>query len=240
MTDEMVRFELGFRNGGSTGGSLPEDEWKKLEDALKSGGSALVELAGSRPALAPAGRGGRLGAPHPELPQARLRAALTDARADPVLLALARLRRPGLTRVVAAYSRLGDNGIGWVVAGVVLALALGRPWRAVAVAALIWATLGLNYAIKHLLRRERPPLGGPVEPLIGAPTSPSFPSSHAAMSAAAVFGLSELVPEAWPLFATLAVLMALSRLYLAVHYTVDVVAGAVLGTAAGAAYLLLA
>ena len=47
MTDEMVRFELGFRNGGSTGGSLPEDEWKKLEDALKSGGSALVELAGA-------------------------------------------------------------------------------------------------------------------------------------------------------------------------------------------------
>ena len=126
------------------------------------------------------------------------------------------------------------------MAGVALALALGRPWRAVAVAALIWATLGLNYAIKHLLRRERPPLGGPVEPLIRAPTSPSFPSSHAAMSAAAVFGLSELVPEAWPLFATLAVLMALSRLYLAVHYTVDVVAGAVLGTAAGAAYLLLA
>ena len=47
MTDEMVRFELGFRSGGSTGGLVPEEEWKKLEDALKAGGNALIELAGS-------------------------------------------------------------------------------------------------------------------------------------------------------------------------------------------------
>ena len=155
------------------------------------------------------------------------------------MLALARLRRPGLDRLVAAYSRLGDYGIGWVVVGAALALVVGRPWRAVALAALIWGTLGLNFVAKRVVRRERPPLGGPVEPLIRAPASPSFPSSHAAMSAAAAFGLSELVPEAWPLFATLAVLMALSRLYLAVHYMVDVVAGAALGTVVGVAYLAL-
>jgi hypothetical protein len=47
MTDEMVRFELGFRNGGSTGGLVPENEWKKLEDALKAGSGGLVELAGA-------------------------------------------------------------------------------------------------------------------------------------------------------------------------------------------------
>jgi membrane-associated phospholipid phosphatase len=156
-----------------------------------------------------------------------------------VLLALARLRRPGLDRAVAAFSFLGDYGVGWVIGGAALGLALGRPWRAVAFAALVFGTLGLNYAVKRVVRRERPPLGGPVQPLIHAPASPSFPSSHAAMSAAAAFGLSELVPEAWPLFATLAVLMALSRLYLAVHYTVDVVAGALLGTLVGLAYLLL-
>ena len=37
MTDEVVRFELGFRSGGTTGGTVPEAEWKKLEDALKAG-----------------------------------------------------------------------------------------------------------------------------------------------------------------------------------------------------------
>ena len=46
MTDEMVRFELGFRGGGSTGGLVSEEEWKKLEDALKAG-SGLVELTGT-------------------------------------------------------------------------------------------------------------------------------------------------------------------------------------------------
>jgi hypothetical protein len=46
MTDETVRFELGFRSGGSTGGNVPEAEWKKLEDALKAGGNAVVELEG--------------------------------------------------------------------------------------------------------------------------------------------------------------------------------------------------
>jgi len=165
---------------------------------------------------------------------------LSEAREDPVLLALARLRRPALDRAVAAFSRLGDYGVGWVVAGAALALALGRPGRALAFAALVWGTLGLNYAVKRVVRKERPAHGGAAPPLIQAPASPSFPSSHAAMSAAAAFGLSELVPGAWPLFATLAVLMALSRLYLAVHDTVDVVAGALLGSAVGAAYLLLA
>ena len=78
MTDEMVRFELGFRNGGSTGGSLPEDEWKKLEDALKSGGSAGARVVAnsservfgcaagaivSHPRCGPIARPGRAGPP---------------------------------------------------------------------------------------------------------------------------------------------------------------------------------
>jgi hypothetical protein len=47
MTDgTMVRFELGFRGGSTTGGLLPEQEWAKLESALRSG-NGTVELAGS-------------------------------------------------------------------------------------------------------------------------------------------------------------------------------------------------
>jgi membrane-associated phospholipid phosphatase len=124
------------------------------------------------------------------------------------------------------------------VVGVALALATGRPGGAVGFAALVWGTLGLNYGVKLLVRRERP-ASGSVQPLIVAPSSTSFPSSHAAMSAAAAFGLSALEPELWPLFATLALLMALSRLYLAVHHPVDVAAGLALGTLTGAAALLL-
>ena len=46
MTDERVRFEIGFKGGGSTGGELPPDQVARLEAALASGGGGLVELAG--------------------------------------------------------------------------------------------------------------------------------------------------------------------------------------------------
>ena len=49
-----------------------------------------------------------------------------------------------------------------------------------------------------------------------------------------------LCPALWPLFATLAVLMAASRVYLAVHHVSDVVAGLAVGACAGAAFALLA
>jgi undecaprenyl-diphosphatase len=48
------------------------------------------------------------------------------------------------------------------------------------------------------------------------------------------------VPGLGWLFATLALLMAASRLYLAVHYPLDVAVGLALGLAVGGAYLLVA
>jgi hypothetical protein len=46
MTDERVRFEIGFKGGGTTGGELPPDQLARLEAALGAGGSGLVEVAG--------------------------------------------------------------------------------------------------------------------------------------------------------------------------------------------------
>jgi hypothetical protein len=42
----MVRFEIGFRGGGSTGGVVSEAEWGKLDAALRAGASTTVELQG--------------------------------------------------------------------------------------------------------------------------------------------------------------------------------------------------
>jgi len=47
MADAMVRFELGFRNGGSTGGTITEKEWTKLENALRASSAGTLELIGS-------------------------------------------------------------------------------------------------------------------------------------------------------------------------------------------------
>lgn len=141
---------------------------------------------------------------------------------------------------MVAYSALGNHGLLWVAGGVVVAITSGQ-WVAIPlVAGVVWTTLCLNYLLKRVVRRERPLERSGRPPLIVAPASPSFPSSHAAMAAAGAIALSVYAPAAWPLFATLAVLMAASRVYLAVHHVSDVVAGLAVGACAGVAFALLA
>ncbi len=139
--------------------------------------------------------------------------------------AVARLRRPWLTPLVVSYSRLGNHGVVWVGWGGLRALRARRPAPLLKAAIVTWSALGVNYAIKRLTRRSRP-VGNLPPALIAAPASPSFPSSHAAMSAAAAFSLRGLAPLA-------AGPMMLSRVYLGVHYPSDVAAGAALGTIVG-------
>jgi membrane-associated phospholipid phosphatase len=130
-----------------------------------------------------------------------------------------------LDRAVVAYTTAGDYGIGWAVIG---ALA-GAPVR---VAATVWGTLGVNYAVKLAVGRERPAHAGA---LIRLPSSSSFPSSHAAMSVAAAFALSRARPELASVWWTAALAMAASRVYVGAHRPGDVVAGAALGAVTGAA-----
>jgi membrane-associated phospholipid phosphatase len=133
--------------------------------------------------------------------------------------------RLALDRAVVAYTTAGKYGIGWVVVGAIC----GAPVR---VAATVWGTLGLNYAVKLAVGRERP---APADAMISLPSSSSFPSSHAAMSIAAAFALSRAQPDLAPVWWTAAVAMAASRVYVGAHRPGDVVAGAALGAVTGAA-----
>jgi undecaprenyl-diphosphatase len=85
---------------------------------------------------------------------------------------------------------------------------------------------GLNTAIKLAVRRRRPELEG-LPPLTGTPTALSFPSAHATSSFAAARAYSRLLPAA-PLYGV-ATALALSRVYLGVHFPSDSLAGAALG-----------
>ena len=123
------------------------------------------------------------------------------------------------------YTRAGDYGLLWVAIG----LGSGRP---VKVAATVWGTLGVNFAVKQTVRRERPAAAGP-GPLVPAPPSFSFPSSHAAMSIAAAIVLSSLRPRLAPMWAVMAAAMAASRVYAGVHHRGDVAAGIALGAVTG-------
>ena len=134
---------------------------------------------------------------------------------------------------VRRFSALGEHAAVWLALGG-LGMALDPPsrarWRRGAT--LVAAGYGLNTAIKLAVRRRRPRLPG-LPPLAGTPTGLSFPSAHATSSFAGARAYSALMP-APPLYA-LAAGLALSRLYLGVHYPSDSLAGMALGLVVGSA-----
>lgn len=88
----------------------------------------------------------------------------------------------------------------------------------------------LAAGLKDVTNRPRPPVRYPEQhPLVHLPHDGSFPSGHAATSFACASVLSRVAPRlSVPLFA-LAIAIAFSRVYNAVHYPLDVLGGAVLG-----------
>ena len=90
----------------------------------------------------------------------------------------------------------------------------------------------MNYTVKQTVNRARPADPG-ADPLVPAPSSSSFPSSHAAMSTAAAIALCKVRPRLAPVWVAMAGAMAWSRVYAGVHHTSDVVAGVAVGAVTG-------
>jgi membrane-associated phospholipid phosphatase len=108
------------------------------------------------------------------------------------------------------------------------------PTAALSSATAVGAAAALVGVIKEVVDRVRPALADPtVTVLVTTPPSPSFPSGHTATAFAAATAVGVFHPRLrWPLLA-LAALVGFSRMYLGVHYGLDVVVGAVLGVAIG-------
>lgn len=149
-----------------------------------------------------------------------------------VLDSVMQLRRPWLDDLMVLASALGAGGFVWIIFGAIAGIfpnhtaAMWRLWLAVGVAFLI-----VDDVVKPLFERPRPFEVVAVTLIDAQPTSPSFPSGHAAMAAAGALAGTRMLPGAglalWPL----ATLVIVSRLYLGVHWPTDVLAGAVLGFA---------
>jgi membrane-associated phospholipid phosphatase len=129
----------------------------------------------------------------------------------------------------------GVMGALWLVLAAVAAVAM-RRWQVLAwVAAADLVAQVTTALLQASVGRHRPH----VHTLVAAPHSGSFPSAHAASSFACAVVLASFVPRQRIPLLVLATLVAVSRVYVGVHYPLDIVAGAAWGVAIGAALLAL-
>jgi undecaprenyl-diphosphatase len=146
-------------------------------------------------------------------------------------------RSPVLNGAMSALSLVGQAGLVWFLIGGGLTAWRRLAWRDFArlVLAVLIASLVVDGVLKPVFQRVRPYGGTPEIPVIGRlPITASFPSGHSANSFASAFVLSRLAPAGRVFWWLLAVAIAFSRVYLGVHYPLDVIAGGLIGVACAA------
>lgn len=143
-----------------------------------------------------------------------------------------------LDAIMKPITHLGDFGIVMIAAALILIMIpKTRKLGLLCSAALICSLLINNLLIKHTVLRTRPyeAVDG-LKRIVGRQHDTSFPSGHSAGSfvlAAVIF--RETPRKIGVPILILAFLIALSRLYVGVHYPTDVIVGIINGTLIGIA-----
>ena len=146
------------------------------------------------------------------------------------------IRNPYLTAFFSGITKLGDAGAFWIALTILL-LVFARTRKAgfVTAVALICSTLIAIVFLKNIINRARPydVIEGLI--LIGSrQLDASFPSGHTSTAFTCVAALWKYLKKPYAvLLLVLATLIALSRLYIGVHYPSDVVAGLLIGVVCG-------
>ena len=124
------------------------------------------------------------------------------------------LRCGVLDAVMVPVSRICDHGEVWILlAAILLAIPKTRKLGTCVACGLVLDLLFCN--------------------LIPPPTDASFPSGHTAASFASVAALKTANSRLWKPALALAVVIALSRLYLYAHWPTDILGGVAVGILAG-------
>jgi undecaprenyl-diphosphatase len=144
------------------------------------------------------------------------------------------IRNGFLTPIFKFITTLGNAGILWIVLTLILLIPKKtRKMGIICAVSLLLSLICNNLIIKRLVARTRPynVIDGLV-PLVAKPHEYSFPSGHAASSFAAAAVIHRHSPKLYGVpVLVLAFLIALSRLYVGVHYPSDVLFGMISGYA---------
>ena len=142
------------------------------------------------------------------------------------------VRNPILDNIMIFITSLGNGGMIWIAATIVLLIPKKtRKAGIMSAVALLGSLIINNNIVKNIVQRPRPFVTfTDLQIIIPTPSEFSFPSGHTSSSfaAAAVFyrhlrkklGLPAVI---------LAGLIGFSRLYVGVHYPTDVIAGVLMG-----------
>lgn len=163
------------------------------------------------------------------------------------------LHNPILNPVMYAITSLGDKGLFWILMAVLCMTLLPKKYRKVGftmLIALVLSVIFCNIIMKNIWHRPRcfwvngQPLtvSGEFENLYNIFNSIgdySFPSGHTSASFAAALAIFMWCKREGIYAIVLAALIAVSRLYLTVHYPTDVFVSLILGSLYGiAAYYI--
>ncbi len=160
---------------------------------------------------------------------------------DIVLSWMGKFHTPRRNRIMTFFSKIGEKGIVWFA--LCLPMLIYSPWRFLGVNIILGlaiAHLAGEIIIKHIVARVRPCHKLEDDQLIvKRPKYYSFPSGHTT-SSFSVFAVTLF--NCWPLSIPVlfvAAMIALSRIYLRVHYLTDVLVGLFLGFVCGGLSVLI-
>jgi undecaprenyl-diphosphatase len=140
---------------------------------------------------------------------------------------------PVLDHLLPFATDAGNFILPFVAAAIVIVLVgrvRGLRFLVLAVVSVVVADAIGTHIFKYSFLRARPCIAlGNVRLLVGCTNLPSFPSNHA-VNASVLATLTTLyIPRLWLPATALAILVGYSRVYVGVHYPLDVLAGSVLG-----------
>ena len=142
------------------------------------------------------------------------------------------VRNPILDNIMIFITSLGNGGMIWIAATIVLLIPKKtRKAGIMSAVALLGSLIINNNIVKNIVQRPRPFVTfADLQIIIPTPSEFSFPSGHTSSSFAAAAVFYRHLPKKLGIPSViLAGLIGFSRLYVGVHYPTDVIAGVLMG-----------